>query len=135
MTLQIMLAILGLTCLVAAFLAYISLVDILKNGSGPGCIFREKSRHAAIFLSAISVIAICVSYLAITDILKDYAGYMLMLPDGQSVQSVLPGWAKCPLEWSWVRTGGFVIAFLQLAILVIMVKAKSYSRPDSGSTS
>ena len=112
-------------CLVAAVLALRSTLDILINGSGFGCIVREKSKDAALFLSSISVIALCLCYLAITDILKDYAGYMLILPDGQSVQSVLPYWAKCELEWRWVLRGGLVLVFSQLAMLVIMVKSRA----------
>lgn len=123
MTAQIMIAILGTLCLVAAVSALRSLVDILTNGSGLGCIVREKSKEAAVILSAISFIAVCVCYLAITDILKDYAGYMLFLPDGQSVQSVLPDWAKCESEWRWVLRGGLVLAFSQVALLVLMVRS------------
>ena len=115
---------LGLICLSAAALAVGSLLDILKGGSGFGSIFREKNREAAVFLSSISVIAVCISYLALTDILKDYAGYMLFLPDGQSVQSVLPYWAQCTSEWTWVRLGGLVIAGSQLLMVGIMMKSR-----------
>ena len=128
MTSAIIITALVLLCLVAGVLALRSLLDILINGSGFGCIVREKNREAALFLISISVIAVCLCYLAITDILKDYAGYMLILPDGQSVQAVLPYWAKCQLEWSWVLRGGLVLAFSQLAMLVIMVKSKVNQR-------
>lgn len=125
MILGLVITVLGLICLSAATLAVGSLLEILTSGSGIGCIFREKNREAAVFLSSISVIAVCASYLAFTDILKDYAGYMLFLPDGQSVHSILPYWAKCTSEWSWVRLGGLVIACSQLAMVGIMMKSRA----------
>ena len=118
MTVEMAKTLLGLLSIPLAILALRSLFAILHNWSGFSCILRDKCKEAAIFLSAISVIAIGVCYLAITDILKDYAGYMLLLPDGQSVQSALPNWAKCELEWSWVLRGGLVLLFSQLAMLV-----------------
>lgn len=111
----------GMVCLFAFFLGFGAFAEIMVNGSGFRCIFRDKAREAAVFLSSISVISVCLCYVAITDILKDYAGYKLFLPDGKSVQSVLPDWARCELEWSVVMWAVIIIALSQLAMLVIMV--------------
>ena len=46
---------------------------------------------------------------------------MLTLPDGQSVQSVLPDWALCELEWSIVMPAICVIALSRLAMLAIVL--------------
>ena len=111
-------------------LAVSSFLDILLNGSGLGSIVREKNKEAVVFLSWISIIAACASYLGLSDIMQDYAGYMLYLPEGQSAQSILPYWAKCTLEWSFVGWGGPVIAISQFAMLAIMVKSRSISPDD-----
>jgi hypothetical protein len=117
----IMLAI-PVVCLVSAFLAFGALADILINGRGFGCVLREKSREATVFLASVSSVSVCLAFGAISDIRKDYAGTMLYLPDGSSVQSVLPYWVKCELEWSIVGWAGLTLIVSQLSMLALHVR-------------
>ena len=118
-----------LICLVSWFLGLRALGDIVLNGRGFRSIYTDKAREATLCLAAISAISICLAYLAITDILKDYAGYLLRLPNGEPIRSVLEYWALCEREWTAVFVAIITIALLQVGILAIQVKKKRVEKP------
>lgn len=117
-----------LICLAASFFGLRALAEILIRGKGIACIYGDKSRDAIVFLASISATSVCLAYLAITDILKDYAGTMLTLPNGEPIRSVLATWAQCEGEWTIVFGAIATIALSQIGLLVLAVIARQTPR-------
>tara|TARA_Y100001934_G_C11881541_1_gene553382 strand:- start:44 stop:430 length:387 start_codon:yes stop_codon:yes gene_type:complete len=83
------------------------------------CIFRERSQSVLLFLSSLSLLAILFTVLGLSDIRKDYAGSKLHI-DGTPIQSFLPEYARCELEWSIVVPAVFTIILAQSAIMIFL---------------
>ncbi len=91
-------------------------------------LLRERSRSVLLFLSSMSLLAVSVSFLGLSDIRKDYAGTMLHLDNGIPIRSVLPDWARCELEWSIVGPAVIAIALAQLAMVLILARRSNESK-------
>lgn len=119
--LVILSAVLGV-CVVSSFLGLRALGDILVSGRGIRSVWGEQARDAIVFLASVSATSVCLAYLAITDILKDYAGYKLTLPNGEPIRSVLASWARCEGEWSIVFAAIFTVVVSQMGLLALLAR-------------
>ena len=113
------LMIIWLLILGSGWIAFAALVSTVFGGK-PRDVIRERSRSIMLFLCSVSLMCICVSFLALSDIRKDYAGYKLEV-DGTPIQSMLPDWARCQLEWSIIIPSVVTIAISQLIMVVILM--------------
>ena len=104
----------------SGFIAFAAMVHTLVGGRLRD-ILTERSRSVMLFFSSVSLMCISVSFLGLSDIRKDYAGYKLQV-NGTPIQSLLPDWARCELEWSIVYPAVFTIAISQLVLVLILMK-------------
>ena len=117
---MLVVTIIWLLILGSVWTAFVSLAGILMRNRLADA-FKTRSDAALVFCSSVSLLAVCFGLLGLFDIRQDYAGYRLKLADGTPVQSLLPEWARCDLEWSIVMPAMLAIAVSQMFMVGMLI--------------